>query len=554
MTRLSYILAIIFLVSGGQMLAQPGSPLGGKDTLVLENERIEDVIESEKPFEKPPYQQISQGNLDPVRFDAKDFYIGTDFQPAPPDIRPLDKAPKPDYNSNYLRLGIGRYITPIAEIGIYNKDSRELDYGIRFTHRSAHKDKIVQRRFREDYGTVEVSKISRDNVISASASVYNTGYFNYADTVFANNTELREDSLRMGFTDVAFRVGLKRIARNPGEYFLDATAGIGVYLDGRANRESEIILRPAGGYRINENLSANLNTELSLTQGQIGRRGQVRPFIDLNPTLSFVNEKVSLRAGIRFNYFVNSADSTSEVVNLGPDINLDFAVVPEVLTAFGGYTAGVSKNPYQDLIFENRYLGPSANIRATVETMHLYAGIKGVLDNKLDYSARVFYRRVLDQLVYITEDDVYFRPVYDSLTTHAGLHGEVGYQVTDALQAGGAITYTALNTTNADGLTPKLFNVSPLRIEGFAAYRWEDKLTARAGLLLYGPAPMKVDENDEIITRNIFPSVIVNADYRITDNFSVFVRVNNLLNINYQRWYNYPERNLDFLAGILLAF
>ncbi|MEM7656894.1 MAG: hypothetical protein AAF399_12250, partial [Bacteroidota bacterium] len=84
-----------FSLLSASLFAQPEDPLGGQDTITLENERIEDVINSEKPFLKPPYQDIKKGSTEEIRFQSKDFYVETAFVPVEPDIRSLDKEKKP---------------------------------------------------------------------------------------------------------------------------------------------------------------------------------------------------------------------------------------------------------------------------------------------------------------------------------------------------------------------------------------------------------------------------------------------------------------------------
>jgi outer membrane cobalamin receptor len=44
------------------------------------------------------------------------------------------------------------------------------------------------------------------------------------------------------------------------------------------------------------------------------------------------------------------------------------------------------------------------------------------------------------------------------------------------------------------------------------------------------------------------------AEYRITDRFSAFLKLNNLLNQGYERWYNYPVQGLNVLAGVGFSF
>ena len=59
MKNITYILLFFVLILGGLLAqAQDNNPLEGQDSLVLENERINDVVDSDKPFINPPYQEI----------------------------------------------------------------------------------------------------------------------------------------------------------------------------------------------------------------------------------------------------------------------------------------------------------------------------------------------------------------------------------------------------------------------------------------------------------------------------------------------------------------
>ena len=58
MNKFIYIAIGLFLFSFIRQASAQNNPLGGKDTLTLENERIEDVIDSDKPFIKLPLPRL----------------------------------------------------------------------------------------------------------------------------------------------------------------------------------------------------------------------------------------------------------------------------------------------------------------------------------------------------------------------------------------------------------------------------------------------------------------------------------------------------------------
>ncbi|MEM7367118.1 MAG: TonB-dependent receptor [Bacteroidota bacterium] len=550
------ILLIFFVSLSLTAFAQTNDPLDGRDTIVLENERIEDVIDSEKPFIKPPYQEIKTGSTEEIQYESKDFYVETAFQPVEPKIRNLDKEKKENLTNNHLRLGVGRFLTPLAQLYINNGRDREVDYGLSFQHLSAHKDVIPLRRFREDFGTATFAKISKDITAQGRFHLYNTAYFYYAgddSTLIPGPAAAREDSLKMGFTRVDVSGQLFSNYNPKEEVFYDAGAGIKFYRDRFTNSELHLAITPSGGYRLRDDTNLHLGTELNYIRGNIGGIAQNRFFAELTPSLNFDNETFSLKAGVRFNYFGNSID-TVNYSNLGPMVEVGYEAVPDQLKLIVGLSSGMTNNSYYDMIYENRYLNRSVDIRPTTETINAYFAAEGNISQYLDYSAKVFYKRNQNQLMYVNNDSITFTALYDSLMTTTGAHVEINYDLEDGLQLGGALNLNVYNTSNQNGLTPKYFHAAPIRLDLYGAYVIQERVKTRAELFVFGPTPMKNLESGAIESRNAYLDLNLHADVRITDAISVFLSVNNLLNSNYQRWYNYPERKIDIMGGITASF
>ncbi|MEO0473719.1 MAG: hypothetical protein AAF206_29170 [Bacteroidota bacterium] len=117
--------------------------------------------------------------------------------------------------------------------------------------------------------------------------------------------------------------------------------------------------------------------------------------------------------------------------------------------------------------------------------------------------------------------------------------------MSDDIRAGAALNINAFNPSTVTNF----FHATPLRLDVFLAYQLEEKLNAKAELRIFGPTNFTAEES-----RTLYPELNLSADYRITPQFSVFAQVNNMLNTRYQRWFLYPERRIDFMAGISLSF
>ena len=552
MNKFIYIAIGLFLFSFIRQASAQNNPLGGKDTLTLENERIEDVIDSDKPFIKLPYQELKNPNQDQVKYESQDFYVETDFQPAPPQIISFSD---PDalklYKNNLLKAGIGRFATPFAQLFINNGKDQKTDYGFEFSHISAHKDGVIPlRRFREDYGKLNLGIIEDDYSFLASSKLINHAYFNYAGTETMDNPESLADSLKMGYTQFNIDANLLTNYDPNRDYEYDVAAGVKFHSDRRTNSEFHFDLTPKGGYRITEDVLVGADSRFTYVRGKIAGFGQNRVFAEITPNIKFDNGTLAIKGGVNFGTFSNSVD-TLNYSNIGPDAEISYEIVPDEISIVAGYNSRVIHNNYFQMMAENPYLDSSVVIKPSIEKMNIYAGLKGNLGQKLDFSVRAYYKQVQNQVVYdLGRDDRYFHILYDSLTKITGLHAELNYQLLDDFSAGAALNINGYNTSTVS----HLYHISPLRLDLYGNYTWNEKLTVNPEVFIFGPRPMGLNAANEVVRQNAFIDVNLSGDYRITDGFSVFLAVNNLLNTQYQRWRGYLERRIDFNAGITLAF
>ncbi|MEO0900225.1 MAG: hypothetical protein AAFY71_27700 [Bacteroidota bacterium] len=79
-------------------------------------------------------------------------------------------------------------------------------------------------------------------------------------------------------------------------------------------------------------------------------------------------------------------------------------------------------------------------------------------------------------------------------------------------------------------------------------------MSIRADINFYAPTPVGVDEAGDVITRSSFLNVGTQVEFKPIPAVGIFIGVNNLLNTQYQRWFNYPERGIDFRGGLTWAF
>jgi hypothetical protein len=184
--------------------------------------------------------------------------------------------------------------------------------------------------------------------------------------------------------------------------------------------------------------------------------------------------------------------------------------------------------------------------------MNIFAGVKGVAASRWDYDIKGYFKNQQDALMFIGYDTTRFIAAdYASAVTIFGAKAETNFSINQVLQIGSSVEFNRF--------TPKtgkyLLGITPYNVRLFAKWNGiQNRLTLHPDLIVYGKTPMGYQENGEVAFRPIQPDLSLEADYRITNRFNVFLQTHNMLGAKYYRWYNYPERRWNFLVGLGFIF
>ncbi|MFN0202908.1 MAG: hypothetical protein ACKVTZ_15400 [Bacteroidia bacterium] len=557
------------------------SPLAGQDSMVLENDRITEIIESEKPILGIPVRKVKEPNTSEIRYNPKTYYVESEIELPP--VQP--QAFQPNYAKadtgyrNLVKLSLGKYITPMIRVALVNPKGSALKYGLDFTHLSAHLDAIPLRNFRDDGLTFRLQKKLGDNDLSFKFSAFNTSYFNYGgnfrgqDTIYKDSLAKTsfsgvKDSLRNGFTQLDLGVNWKHEIPAKGKFGY----GVGFKVwdiikqkslfratkEGHSFNELNLALSPEFQYLIgkvysldwkNDIIYGNLLGNLITAQHRILARSQ--------PQFVVENGAWKVRVGANVAYYHNAADTVSKKFGVAPAVQAEYELIPMKMYLQAGVVGGMKYNDLFHAFGENRFLSSAAEIRPSFEPYHAYLGTTSSALQKLNYSAKVYFRQVNNQMMYVTPvDGRYFDIEYVKLY-NAGVKLEGVYEVNRSLQAGARFNYNFYRTDNSK-YQNKFLQQPAVTAQIFAHYVWNNKLNVQPTLYIYGATPMAVSEvaigGQTLQKRPFFADLSFNADYRISKRWSAFVGANNLLALKYQRWWNYIDRRFDFRIGTTFAF
>jgi len=203
----------------------------------------------------------------------------------------------------------------------------------------------------------------------------------------------------------------------------------------------------------------------------------------------------------------------------------------------------------------------------------IFGGINGKLSSDISFDIKASYSSDEDRALFVRNNsrsngvfDAFANPLlgfqygnsfdvlYDDIKT-LSIFGELEVDVTKRLVMGGNLEYNNYTTTNQVAA----WNLPEIQGAVFGKYK-NDKWYASANVFFVG-------ERQDLLFSGTFPSTIsgvdtldafvdvnLNGGYHLNDMISIFLKLNNILNNDYERFANFNVQGFQVLGGITYKF
>ena len=529
-----------------------------------------------------------------VKFD---YYITPerlDVSFEPSAIKPLKvKAEaKPTLYRNFLKVGFGYPITPLAELCLHNGYSTKYSYGLNVHHYSQWAKPIGKTMKQLAYApmsdtkaTAFFSRFFKKQTLYSSID-YNHQYARYygfeVDSVpeYFLGDEYK-DSLQHQFHHVRAEVGVR------SNYGLDEKhlkQDVRLNYDGIfanfKDMENHIGLKSFFAYdanwlKISGSQLYRLNFDVDYYRNSWNRGSDaatngnsyvITPEVFAKWT--FGEYHVLVGVGMAFSQAgladtLNEPEARDFKFTIYPLAEFNLGIVPNILSLDVGLNGNVKYNSYESLLYENPFVKPHLeNLRFTRNWINIYGGLKGNLVKKLNYNIFAKYSYASDMLFFITDTTSVLRNQFDvvyydggnfnvglnmnwevlhNLTLHFGADYWL-YFVDDDFKAkyGHALYKPSLEFAFSGDYTYKDFLKFNLNFDlGFGSYEW----VQNPETLSYETKMMK-----PILDFGL------GVEWYITKQLSAFLNVNNIACQHYARYYQYKNAGINALVGVTYAF
>ncbi|WP_246255775.1 porin family protein [Cyclobacterium plantarum] len=524
-----------------------------RDTeFIIRKDRVLSLPRKSRVFEKSPVLPPVAATTN-YNYQVKDFFVP--LEPVVLETQAFQKPlPLPEYDQTLGRakLGFGNYSSPLLQLDIHNLPDPEKSYGLHLKHQGFYTGPVDGENSAEDHTEVGLSgSLYKDFVeIYGNLDFQRDMYHFYGYTADPEIT-IPSDSIKQVFNTLKTRVGIKRIDRSePFDY--GASLSLRLFNDRYDARETETLVKVRALFRANENLKGGITSLLAFTSPtDVNYEAINRNYFKLHPYATYIKDGIHVKIGANVIHENDIVPNKLKEFYVFPSVSLSYHLVP-AFGIYAGYEGDVKRNTYFDFVRENPFLGPSEQLRNTVQNFQVDAGISGKANDEANYKAGFRYGDFTNMHFYGNNvaDSTRFQLIYDNNTRVLEYHAALDYKfdLYYQLQATAHYYQYTLDEISTAWHRPEWKLQLNNTFTPNEQWTLHANLNAMGGIQAINLATDRQRKLDPILDLHL------SVDYAFTNKFSAFIQGSNLLNQSYERFNYYPVRAIQVLGGIGFKF
>lgn len=575
-----------FLLSSTFVFSQETETKKVKDTIKTE---VVNVVTSYTPTisdafkikKNPTIKMGSKTQKKKLQYEIFSAPVASTFIPKSGVAKGIDLGVKERLYNNYLAAGFGNNTTPFFEAFLHHSTRFENDFGLYAKYISSVnsvKNTPLDNGFSNIHvGTYYMQKeryfdwkvgadFKRDqyNWYGLPSSI------TYTPTTISAIKELQTYTNFDAFASVQFE----------DSYIKDSRLDIGYFADDYKSKELRIAFKPQFQFPL-YSLGRNFNDlevavlvdyltgSFEQTYANAAKSEHGFFTIGANPKYHFNYNDFTFKIGTKL-YLASDLENKNNQFFIYPDIQITYPILANHINFYLGAGGDLTVNSYESFVAENPFISPTQNITQTNEKYNFFGGFNGKLSSNISYDIKATYGDEEDKALFVRNNSKSdgttstnlkgyefgnsFSVIYDDVKT-LSLSGELTVDVSKNLVMGihGEFNkFTLKNQTTA-------WNLPKLKGEFFGKYsttKW-----------YAGATVFYVDKQYDVTYTGTYPSatngkqtlksytdVNLNGGYHFNDKFTIFLKLNNVLNTDYERHANFAVQGFQVLGGVSYKF
>ena len=580
------ILVFVFVFASVQVFSQK-KPKKKKDTL---SPTVVTVITSYTPtisdafkIKKSPRIVLSKNSQkQKLTYTIFSAPVASTFVPQSGVVKGIDVGKKERLFENYIAAGFGNYTTPFVEAFLHQNSKFDNDYGIYLKYISS-EDGVENTPLDNGYTNLKVGAYYLQEEryftwkIGGNVERNKYNWYGLPSISFdAQSIAAIQEEQTYGLYELEGEIAFE------DSYFDDIKASISMFDDNFGSKEIRFTLQPNFKLpldRINRRWKdLDLKTSIDYLKGEFEQNYRdatnvTYSFLNvgLNPTYRLDWKDLNVKLGTKVYLSFDIENSLTDFLAY-PDIQLTYPLVSNLANIYVWAGGDLHMNSFQSLSEENPFVSPTLFLTQTNEQYSVFGGINGKFSSDVSFNIRASYKSDEDRALYARNNsksngvfDAFnpllgfeygnsFSVYYDDIKT-LSIFGELEIDVTKRLVIGGNAQFNSYTTTNQI----EAWNLPTMEGAVFGKYK-NDKWYASANVFFVG-------ERKDLLYTGTFPStfagvqtldayvdVNLNGGYHFNDFVSAFIKLNNVLGSDYERYANFNVQGFQVLAGFTYKF
>lgn len=507
-----------------------------------------------------------------VKYNIFSIPVASTFTPAKGKAAEVDKQTQQNLYDDYASLGVGSYTSILGELYINHELIRGENVGGSFSHHSSQggiEDVLLDDAFSKTGLTAYFSKALRDYDWKVETA-YQRNTFNWYGLPRPFFNETNSAGIDPAHT-------FNNLSVNGTVNFSDAIVhGASVLLrrfsDDRGSAENRFVAKSGFDIPIRgESIASEIKVDFlnggfdnDFFGSQELKYGNVN--VGLKSAYQLEQDDLTVDLGANFVY-LNDTEGGKNKFYIYPNIMASYRLVSDVVIAYASITGDLVQNTYSDFADANPFVSPTLNIAPTDQTYNASIGMKGKLSNAVSYNVNGSY---LDEKVKplfkansivtgATQDyqnGNSFGIIYDDVRTFSVL-GQLSFDINRNINLIMQGEYFSYNLTTQAAA----WNLPDLKASAIVNAQIDENWFAGASLFFTGERKDEFRVDGTLlpmapltVTLDSFLDANLHVGYRINQQLSVFGKVNNMLNNDYQNWSNFQVQGIQVLAGATYQF
>ncbi len=510
-----------------------------------------------------------------IRYSIFSVPVASTYTPAKGRAANIDR-PKPiDIYDNYATLGFGNFTSVLAEFYSNFQLNRSDNLGLYLHHNSSQGgiDEVqLDDKFYNSYVDLNYTSRTRNYTygieVGAEHQLYN--WYGLPEIPVLDQEQIDAIDPQQNYYGV--KLGGKLQFDNL--YFKKASLRYRFFGDAEKSIEHHIIAKPTFEFEMGNSLITTnfivdyLNGNFDRDLDPIAQVPNTYGVLNLgvNPSLVILRDNLTVNLGAAVYYSIDTENDDNDFF-MYPKITASYRLLDESVIAYGGLEGELKQNTYRDAVQENPFVSPTLILEPTNTLYDAYVGLKGKISDVVSYNFRGSYISEDEKPLFVNNPATIlpvkgfdygnsFSYRYDDVTTLVG-YAELNFEISNTFKLGTSAEYFSYDNEDEQ----EAWNLPEVKASILLDYQINKQWFMGAQLFYVGE---RKDIDNTVFTLPALPEATITLDsyfdanvnlgYRLNDQLSFFVKGNNLVGENYQRWVNFPVQGIQVLGGMTYKF